>query len=171
MKNSDDSGRERTRERSMMPAAKDRFFEDYVAGSVYEFGSIEVSQADILEFGKRYDPQYLHVDRERAANGPYGGLIASGWQTMALAMRLFVDNFLPDGASQGSPGIDELQWLGPVRPGDVLRIRVTVLQTRISQSRPDRGLVQTRVDVLNQRDETVAMMRAVNFIARREASR
>jgi acyl dehydratase len=148
-------------------AAKDRFFEDYSAGDVYEFGPIALDEAAIVQFGRRYDPQYLHVDAQRAADGPYGGLIASGWQTMATAMRLFVDNFLPDGASMGSPGVDELRWLVPVRPGDVLRIRVSVLSARISRSKPDRGIVETRVDALNQRDEVVATMRAVNFMRRR----
>lgn len=97
--------------------AKDRFFEDYAAGEVYEFGSIALDETEIVEFGRRYDPQYLHVDPERAARGPYGGLIASGWQTMATAMRLFVDHFLPEEANMGSPGVDELRWLAPVRPG------------------------------------------------------
>lgn len=151
----------------MMPPAGERFFEDYAAGAAYEYGPIVLSEADIVEFGRRYDPQYLHVDANRARSGPYGGLIASGWQTMATAMRLFVDNFLPDGASLGSPGVDDLRWLKPVRPGDALRIRVSVVQTRASKSKPDRGLVETAMEVLNERDEVVATMRAVNFIARR----
>src|SRR5579864_6703177 len=100
--------------------AKDRFFENYVAGEIYEFGSIALDEAQIVEFGRRYDPQYLHVDPERASRGPYGGLIASGWQTMATAMRLFVDHFLPEEANMGSPGVDELRWKSPVRPGDAL---------------------------------------------------
>lgn len=150
-----------------MPPAKGRFFEDYTAGAVYEYGPIALSEAEIVEFGRRYDPQYLHVDRQRAEKGPYGGLIASGWQTMATAMRLFVDHFLPDGASLGSPGVDELRWIKPVHPGDVLRVRVTILHARVSNSKPDRGLVETRVETFNQRDELVATMRAVNFIARR----
>jgi acyl dehydratase len=152
----------------MMPPASERFFEDYHTGATYEYGPIALSESDILEFGRRYDPQYLHVDRERARRGPYGGLIASGWQTMATAMRLFVDYFLPDGASLGSPGVDDLRWLRPVRPGDSLRIRVTVVGTRASKSRPDRGLVETSVETFNQADELVATMRAVNFIALRD---
>lgn len=147
--------------------AKDRFYEDYAAGAVYEFGSVALDEPEIVDFGRRYDPQFLHVDPERALHGPYGGLIASGWQTMATAMRLFVDNFLPDGASMGSPGVDELRWLAPVRPGDGLRIRVTVLSKRVSRSKPDRGIVETRVETLNQHGELVATMRAVNFIRRR----
>lgn len=147
--------------------AKDRFFEDYAAGEVYEFGSITLDETEIVEFGRRYDPQYLHVDPKRAARGPYGGLIASGWQTMATAMRLFVDHFLPEEANMGSPGVDELRWLAPVRPGDALRIRVTVISTRVSRSKPDRGIVETRVETLNQRNELVATMQAVNFMRRR----
>ena len=151
----------------MMKPAGERYFEDYAPGDVHEFGSIALSEADILEFGRRYDPQYLHVDAERAARGPYGGLIASGWQTMSLIMRLFVDNFLPTGASLGSPGVDELRWYKPVRPGDVLRARATVLSARRSKSKPDRGLVETLLEAINQRGEVVAAARAINFIAKR----
>ncbi|MGA8576167.1 MAG: MaoC family dehydratase [Candidatus Cybelea sp.] len=151
----------------MHTPARERFFEDYSAGDSYVFGPISLSAAEIVEFGRRYDPQYLHVDPERARRGPYGGLIASGWQTISTAMRLFVDRFLPDGASLGSPGVEDLRWMKPVRPGDALRIRVTVVQTRVSKSKPDRGLVETLVEVLNGRDEVVATMRAINFMARR----
>jgi acyl dehydratase len=151
----------------METPARERFFEDYATGDTYEFGPIPLSEDEIVDFGRRYDPQYLHVDPERARRGPYGGLIASGWQTMSTAMRLFVDHFLPDGASLGSPGVEDLRWIKPVRPGDALRIRVTVAQTRVSKSKPDRGLVETLVEVLNARDEVVATMRAINFMARR----
>ncbi|MBV9718234.1 MAG: MaoC family dehydratase [Candidatus Eremiobacteraeota bacterium] len=154
----------------MMPPARDRFFEDYHPGAAGEYGPITIDESEILEFGRRYDPQYLHVDRERADRGLYGGLIASGWQTMATAMRLFVDNFLPDGASLGSPGVDELRWLRPVRPGDALRLRVTVVSTRVSKTKPDRGLVETSLEIVNQADEVVATMRAVNFIKRRPSN-
>jgi acyl dehydratase len=146
---------------------QDRTFEDYVAGTVFELGSIAVSEKEIVEFGERYDPQYLHIDRERAEKGPFGGLIASGWQTTAMIMRLFVENFLPDAASLASPGIDEVRWLKPVRPGDVLRVRVNVLETRRSRSKPDRGIVKSRVEAYNQRDELVATLVGNNFIAAR----
>jgi len=146
---------------------EDRYLEDYVEGAVYEFGSIPVSEDDIVEFGKQYDPQYLHVDREAAQQGPFGGLIASGWHTSALVMRLFVEHFLPGPASLSSPGIDDLRWSAPVRPGDVLRIRVTVLEVRESKSRPDRGIVRSRIEAFNQRDERVATVTGANFIARR----
>lgn len=151
-----------------MPPAKDRYFEDYAPGYSCEYGPVSIGEDEILEFGKRYDPQYLHVDKERAERGPYGGLIASGWQTAATIMRLFVDHFLPDGASLGSPGIEELRWIKPVRPGDQLRARVTVVSARASKSKPDRGIVETRIDAFNQNDEHVATLRAVNFMKRRD---
>lgn len=153
----------------MLPPAKERHFEDYAPGAVYEYGPVALSEDEIVEFGKRYDPQYLHVDKDRAAAGVYGGLIASGWQTAAVLMRLFVDHFLPDGASLGSPGVEELRWMQPVRPGDQLRARVTILSARGSNSKPERGIVETRIDAFNQRDERVATMRAVNFMKRRSA--
>ena len=109
-----------------MKADDNRGFEDYVPGSVFEYGEVRVEEAEILEFARRFDPQDMHVDPEVAAQGRFGGLIASGWHTGAMMMRLLADNFLPKQASLASPGIDELRWLQPVRPGDVLRIRVTV---------------------------------------------
>jgi acyl dehydratase len=155
----------------MLPAPKERYFEDYVQGAVYEYGPISIGEAEIVEFGKRYDPQYLHVDKERARHGPYGGLIASGWQTAAMIMRLFVDQFLPDGANLGSPGIEELRWIKPVQPEDRIRARVTVISTRTSRSKPDRGIVETRIDAFNQNDEHIATLRAVNFMRRDEKRR
>jgi acyl dehydratase len=150
-------------------AADDRRFEDYVAGAVYEYGRIPVTEAEIIDFARRFDPQYLHVDRERAAQGPFGGLIASGWHTAAMMMRLIVDNFLPKTASLGSPGIDELRWLRPVRPGDVLSIRLSVLEATRSRSRPDRGVVRTLCEVLNDRREVVMSLKAMNILACRSA--
>ena len=145
----------------------DRCFEDYVTGEVFEYGEIPVTAAEIVEFARRFDPQDMHVDREAAAHGRFGGLIASGWHTAAMMMRLFADNFLSKVASLASPGVDELRWLQPVRPGDRLRIRVTVLETAPSRSRPDRGMVRTLVEVLNQRDEAVMSLKPMNIIARR----
>jgi acyl dehydratase len=151
-------------------SAEDRHFEDYVPGSVFEYGEIRVDAADIIEFARRFDPQDMHVDPEKAATGRFGGLIASGWHTAALMMRLLADNFLPRGASLASPGIDELRWLLPVRPGDVLRIRVTVLDAARSRSRPDRGMVRTLVEVLNQRGEVAMSLKPMNIIACRSAA-
>jgi acyl dehydratase len=143
---------------------EDRYFEDYLPGAVYEFGGAEVSEAEIVDFARRWDPQPMHVDAEAAARGRFGGLIASGWQTAAIMMRLFVDHFLSKTASLASPGIDELRWTRPVRPGDVLRIRVTVLDATRSRSRPDRGMVRTLVEVLNQNDEIVMTLKPMNLL-------
>jgi acyl dehydratase len=150
------------------PAA-DRHFEDYVPGTVFEYGAIPVTEAEIIEFARRFDPQYIHVDRERAVQGPFSGLIASGWHTAAMMMRLIVDNFLPQHASLGSPGIDELRWLRPVRPGDVLSVRLSILEAKRSRSKPDRGVVHTLCEVLNQNREVVMSLKAMNIIASRGA--
>jgi acyl dehydratase len=146
---------------------EDRYFEDYPPGAVFEYGQILVTEDEIVEFARRFDPQDMHVDPEAAAHGRFGGLIASGWHTAAMMMRLFADNFLSKVASLASPGVDELRWLQPVRPGDVLRIRVTVLETAPSRSRPDRGMVRTLVEVLNQTDEVVLSLKPMNIIRRR----
>jgi acyl dehydratase len=146
-----------------VPAAE-RYFEDYVPGAVYEYGTISVSEAEILEFAKRYDPQLIHTDPAFAARGPFGGLIASGWQTGGWMMRLFADNFLPTVAAIASPGVDELRWKLPVRPGDTLRIRVSVLDARRSRSKPDRGVVNTLMEVLNQNGEVVMSLKAMNLM-------
>ena len=153
-----------------MPNPPDRYFEDYLPGSVYEFGSAAVEESEIIDFGKRFDPQDFHIDPEAAARGPFGGLIASGWHTGALMMRMLVDNYLSKASSLGSPGIDELRWLRPVRPGDTLRVRATVLDTKHSQSKPDRGVVWTLTEVLNQNAEVVMSMKAMTLIRCREAS-
>ena len=150
-------------------AAEDRRFEDYMPGAVLEYGHISVTEADIIDFARRFDPQYLHVDREQAAQGPFGGLIASGWHTAAMMMRLIVDNFLPRNASLGSPGIDELRWLHPVRPGNVLSVRLSILEATRSRSKPDRGVVRTLCEVLNQDQEVVMSLKAMNIIACRRA--
>jgi len=147
--------------------AEERFFEDYSPGAVFEYGEIRVDEAEILEFARRFDPQDMHVDPEAAKRGRFGGLIASGWHTGAMMMRLLADDFLPKGASLASPGIDELRWLFPVRPGDVLRIRVTVLEATPSRSKPDRGMVRTLIELLNQDGKIVMSLKPMNIIARR----
>ena len=144
---------------------EDRYFEDYVPGAVFEYGAVPVTETEIVAFARRFDPQYIHVDRERAVQGPFAGLIASGWHTTAMMMRLIVDNFLPTSASLGSPGIDELRWLRPVRPGDVLSVRLSVLEATRSRSKPDRGVVRTLCEVLNKKREVVMSLKAMNIIA------
>src|SRR5580658_8101359 len=148
----------------------ERYFEDYVPGATAEFGSVKVEEAEIVEFAKRYDPQEFHIDPKAAVHGPFGGLIASGWHTGALMMRMLVDNYLSKASSLGSPGIDELRWLRPVRPCDTLRLRATVLETKRSQSKPDRGVVWTLTEVLNQNGEVVMSVKAMTLIRCREAA-
>jgi len=142
----------------------DRYFEDYLPGSVHEFGSISVEERDVIEFGKRYVPLSYHVDKEAARRSIYGGLIASGWQTAALMMRIYTENYLSHVANLGSPGGDELRWNKPVFPGDQLSVRATVMEARRSESRPDRGIVRTWIEVLNQKREVVMTMKMVNFV-------
>ena len=141
-----------------------RYFDDYVPGTTHDCGSVSVSQAEIISFATQFDPQPFHVDPEAAARGPYGGLIASGWHTAALVMRQLVDHYLPAEASLGSPGMDEIRWLGPVRPGDTLRVRAIVLEARRSQTKPDRGIMKTAIEAANQNDQTVMRAIGTNFL-------
>jgi acyl dehydratase len=147
----------------------DRFFEDYTVGATYICGSFTVSEDDIVRFAALYDPQAMHVDRDLAAGGPFGEVIASGWHTIALAMRLLVDNYLPHNGLP-SPGVDELRWPNPVRAGDTLTLQATVTEARRSRSKPDRGLVHTFLEVLNQRNEPVVTMKPMNFVRVRKQS-
>jgi acyl dehydratase len=147
----------------------DRYFEDYREGSVFTFGPIEVEESEVISFAERFDPQTIHTDPAKAAAGPFGGLIASGWHTASLMMRLFVDNYLSAVASLASPGVDELRWLRPVRPGDQLRLRVSVLETKPSRSKPDRGMVVSLLEALNQPGEVVFSLKAMNLLAKRRA--
>lgn len=138
-----------------------RHFEDYRPGLVLSYGPVAVDEAEVIRFGQRFDPQPFHVDPVQAAHGPFGGVIASGWHTAALMMRLLVDHFLPRKAGLGSPGVDELRWLVPVRPGDTLTVRVGITEARRSRSKPDRGLVQTFNEVLNQHGEVVMTVKTM----------
>jgi acyl dehydratase len=149
----------------------DRYLEDYVEGQVHELGSFQVDERELVDFGRRFDPQAFHSDPAAAKTTIFGGLIASGWHTASLMMRLYVEQYLTHCASLASPGIDELRWPAPVRPGDVLSVRVTVLSSRVSRSKPDRGVVTSLVEVFNQRSELVMSMRPVNIIARRPSRR
>jgi len=142
----------------------ERYFEHYVPGAVHEFGEIDVDQNEVIEFARKFDPQPMHVDPMAAERGHFGGLIASGWHTAGLMMRVLVEQYLSHVASIASPGIDELRWLAPVRPGDRLHVRVTVLSAERSRSKPDRGMVRSQIEVLNQRDESVLRMTAMNLL-------
>jgi acyl dehydratase len=143
------------------------YFEDFPEGHTVDIGTFSLSAEQIMDFARRYDPQPMHVDPEAARASIYGGLIASGWHTAASYMRLLVDSVIGQSASMGSPGIDSLRWLKPVRPDDALRARFTVLESRLSNTRPDWGIVRSRAEVLNQGDEIVMSLEAVNFFARR----
>jgi acyl dehydratase len=142
-------------------------FEDFEPGQVYELGSTAVTEADIVAFAREFDPQPFHVDPEAAAESVFGGLIASGWHTGAMWMRLYVDSMLGGPASMGSPGIEELRWLAPVRPGDTLRGRLTVLEATPSERRPDRGTVRIRGEMVNQDGITVLSMVSRGHFGRR----
>jgi acyl dehydratase len=144
-----------------------RFFEDYLPGSMEDLGSVSVSEAEILEFARRYDPQDFHADPAKAAGGPFGGVIASGWHTAALMMKLLAARYLDPATSLGSPGIDELRWPAPVRPGDTLSVRVSIVEARASRTRTDRGLVHSHIEVRNQSGETVMTVKAMNLVRRR----
>jgi acyl dehydratase len=144
-----------------------RYFEDFAEGQVYELGEATVSEAEILEFAQRFDPQSFHIDREAAKRSMYGGLIASGWHTASIYMGLMVRNLLHDAASLGSAGIDELRWLKPVRPGDRLRARLTVTSVRPSSKRADRGTVFTLGEMSNQGGERVFFVRSSGMFGRR----
>ena len=146
-----------------LPPAADRRFEDYPVGAVFDIGTFVLSENEIVAFAARYDPQAMHTDRGRAAQGPFGEVIASGWHTIAALMRLIVENFLPENGL-ASPGVDELRWLLPVRPGETLRAQVTVTEARRSRSRPDRGLITSFVEVLNLAGDPVLTMRPMNFV-------
>ena len=142
-------------------------FDDFQAGQVHELGSHTVTEEEILSFAREFDPQSFHVDPEAAKESVFGGLIASGWHTGAMWMRLYVDSLLGGAASMGSPGIEELRWLAPVRPGDTLSGRLTVLEATPSERRPDRGTVRIRGEMVNQDGVTVMSMVSRGHFGRR----
>ena len=137
---------------------------------MYEFAeTAEVSEADIIRFAKEFDPQYFHVDPVAAKDSIYKGLIGCGGHSLAVSFRIYITKFLPGKASLGSPGLDEVRWLRPVRPGDVLRMRVTILEATPSRSKTDRGSVRSLVETINQADETVMKYTAINLMGKRPA--
>ena len=142
-----------------------KYWEDFQPGDEAEHGSVEVTADEIVEFARRYDPQPFHVADD--ADGPFGGLVASGWHTAALYMGLFVREVLLRSASMGSPGVEELRWLVPVRPGDVLTGRSRILDTWPSERNPRRGTVYSEHELVNQEGEVVLRMRVRGHFARR----
>jgi acyl dehydratase len=144
--------------------------DDLQAGQTFALGSRSISREEILEFASTWDPQPFHLDDEAAQSGIYGQLIASGWHTVCIFMRLFVDGLLNRAAAIGSPGIDELRWLKPVYAGDALEARIEILEVRPFRSRPDRGAARIRCIVANQAgEEVLAMIATVMFLRRPQA--
>jgi acyl dehydratase len=146
------------------------YWEDFPVGKVTEFGGITLTQEDIMRFAKEFDPQPFHVDEDAAKQSVFGGIIASGWHTCGLAMRMMCDAYLLESASLGSPGVENIRWLKPVRPGDTLRVRSVVLEARPLESKPHVGLVRNRWEVLNQKGEEVMQMEGFGMFKRRGSS-
>jgi acyl dehydratase len=146
------------------------YFEDFKPGHVFEHGARTLEEREIIEFARAWDPQRYHVDPEAAKATPFGGLIASGWQSCGVAMRLMCEAYLNDSSCVGSPGIDEIRFLRPVRPGDTLRFRSTVLESAPSRSRAERGTVTFRWELLNQDGEVVLSMIGRQLYLRRSAT-
>ena len=145
------------------------YFEDFPPGDVRESPARAVTRDEIVAFARQYDPQPFHLDDEAATRSIYGGLLASGWHTCAIYMRLMWETFLKDTASLGSPGVDEIRWVKPVRPGDTLQVRFTVVEATPSRSKPDRGIVRSLSEVFNQHGEIVMTMRGLGMFGRRPA--
>jgi acyl dehydratase len=146
------------------------YFEDFPPGEVVEYGDMEVSAVRIRAFAEQFDPQPFHLDEAQARETMAGGLIASGWHSAAMLMRMSCDHFLNRSAAQGSPGIDELNWLRPVRPGDRLRVRRTTVNARPSASRPALGIVDFTFELVNQKGEVTMTQKNVILFKRRLAA-
>ncbi len=144
-----------------------RYLEDFTVGETFETRSASLTESQIVDFAFTYDPQPIHIDLEAAREGPFGGLIASGFQTLAFSFRLFLDLGFFQKSNIAGPGLDEVRWTAPVRPGDTLRSVVTVIEARPSRSKPDRGSLRLGFKVLNQRDETVLTYQTVAILRRR----
>lgn len=144
-----------------------RYWEDFAVGQVYELGTTKVTEEAIVEFARQWDPQPFHLDDSLAAASPFGGLIASGWHTASMFMRLYVDALLNDTSCQGGSGLDGLRWLKPVRPGDTLSGRATVTEVKASSRRPERGTVKFEWELRDQDGDVVLHMLGSNLFGRR----
>ena len=143
------------------------YWEDFPAGHVSEFGGMAVEKDAIVRFAREFDPQPFHLDEEASKASLFGGLCASGWHTCAMTMRMMCDNYLLDAASLGSPGLEAIRWLRPVRPGDTLHVRMTILESRLMDSKPHVGLVRSRWQLFNQNNEEVMHMEGHGMFRRR----
>ena len=144
-----------------------RYFEDFTVGEVIGLGERTISKDSIVAFAREFDPQPFHLDDAAARATIYGGLLASGWHTASLMMRMLYDNLIRHTVSLGSPGVDELRWLKPVRPGDTLSLRMTILECLPSRSKPDRGIVRSLMELRNQHGDVVVTMRGLSLLGRR----
>jgi acyl dehydratase len=145
-----------------------KYWEDFKVGERAELGRHTFSEEEIVAFGRQYDPQAFHVDARQAKDTPFGGLIASGWHTCAIGMRLMVEGYIQNTVSLGSPGIDSIRWLKPVRPGDTVTYSRVVTESRASLSRKGVGLVKHRWEAVNQRGEPVLTMEGWGMFGRKD---
>ena len=146
------------------------YWEDFKVGDRTVLGTKTLTEDEIIGFAKQFDPQVFHVDKAKAEQSYFGGIIASGWHTCSIAMRLMCDAYLNDSASIGSPGVDNIRWLKPVRPGDTLRVERVFLESRPSSSKPDIGIVKSRWEAFNQHNEMVMSMEGIGMFLRRAAA-
>lgn len=144
-------------------------FEDFHPGQVIDLGTRTFDEAEIVDFARKFDPQPFHVDRDAAAVSHFGGIVASGWHTCSVLMRQIVDQLLLRSVSHGSPGVDEIRWLKPVRPGDTLRMSMRVIEAIPSKSKPDRGVLKCEYQGVNQHGEPVVTMKTLGMFGRRPA--
>ncbi|MBC3870309.1 MaoC family dehydratase [Undibacterium oligocarboniphilum] len=154
----------------MADKALNWYFEDFVPGNIIQLGQRIVSEDEIIEFAEKFDPQSFHVDKEAAKNSIFGGVIASGWHTCSMIMRMVVDGFIADSSSMGSPGVDEVRWILPVRPGDTLTVTAETVASTPSTSKPDRGVVHTVWKAVNQDGKTVCTIKGMGMFGRRPTS-
>jgi acyl dehydratase len=146
------------------------YFDDLSPGMTFEFGDYPMTEDEIIRFGQAYDPQSFHIEPDPPGGAAGPGLMASGWHTCAATMRMIVEHFICPDSALPSPGHDELRWLRPVRPGDRLHVKVTVLETRASVSKPDRGVVKLRIETVNQHDQVVLTFVAIDMLRRRRTA-
>jgi acyl dehydratase len=146
-----------------------RYFEDFQIGDTFDLGSLTVTSEEIIAFARQFDPQYFHTDPQRAQDSIFGGLVASGWHIGSLFMRLLVDGLFSKIESIGSPGLDQVRWLQPVRPNDILHGRLTVIDARVSRSRPTMGILRSNCELFNQRNELLMTLIGIHFVGRQPA--
>ena len=146
-----------------------RYFEDFTPGQIIELGRHTITKDEIVTFARQFDPQVFHLDEEAAKKTIFGGLIASGWHTGSLMMRMLYEGVVQHVVSLGSPGVDELRWVKPVRPGDTLSCRLTVTECVPSRSKADRGIVRTMMEMRNQAGEIVVTAKGLSLFGRRPA--